>query len=274
MSPPPFYKDLTKAVSDLLTDDYSLKNTLKLKHTTPHKVAFTAENEHKGASGVAGKLQLKYAHKPSGFSLDKVVLGPDGGTSVECSLAGVAEGLKLTAKINDAIKGDVGTEFVGARMALKTEVNTELTKITSSATAAYDGVNAGGIVIAKLPGDKPAALSDYNAGLSYGGTGWFTAITTSNKMATYNVSASYAPAANLTTAVLASTTPESGAQTLTVGFKYQCNPATVLRAKMTSEGMVHAAMQNKCCEGVSVGVATEMNTKDMQPKFGFNCTLG
>ncbi|KAG5180109.1 voltage dependent anion channel [Tribonema minus] len=270
---PPFYKDLTKVVNDLLTDDFSLKRTVKVKHTTPHNVNFTIENEHKG-SAVAGKVQLKYAHKPSGFALDKVTIAQNGAKTVECSLAGLAPGLKLTAKVDDAIKGDVGAEYVGAGFAIKTDMDVEATKMVTSATAAYEGVNAGGIISAKLPGDKPAALSDYNAGVAYGGTGWFTALTTTNKMATYNLSATYAPAKNVTAVVLASLTPETGAQSVVVGTKYVCNPNTTLRAKATSDGMLHAAVQHKCTQGLIIGAATEVNAKDMQPKFGFNCTLG
>ncbi|CAN0446242.1 unnamed protein product, partial [Discosporangium mesarthrocarpum] len=50
-------------------DDYSLKRTLKIKHSTPHGLSVTTKNEHK--TGVVGTLEAKYAHKPSGVTVDK-----------------------------------------------------------------------------------------------------------------------------------------------------------------------------------------------------------
>jgi hypothetical protein len=273
MPAPPCYKDLTKVVDDLLNDDFSLKNTIKVKHSTPQAVNFTIENESKH-SGVAGKVSVKYAHRPSGFSLDKLSIGQDGSKSVECSVAGLAPGLKLTAKVDDIIRGDVGVEYFTPKFSFKSEIDSELSKVISSATMSYEGVNAGGIVKYKLPGEKVAAVKDYNVGVSYGGKGWFAALTTSEKMTTYNFSATYSPAKNITAALLASTTPETSAQSVDMGVKYVCNPKTTVRAKACSTGDVHAAVQHKCVQGLVVGMATKMNAKERQPKFGFNCTLG
>eukprot|EP00953_Heterococcus_sp_UTEX-ZZ885_P021138 11802-Heterococcus_DN1.PRE.2 len=88
---------LCAAATDLLTDDYGLKRTLKVKHTTPQGVTFTVENEHKKGT-VVGKITGKYVHKESGFALDKITLAPDGSKAVECALVNLADGLRLTAK--------------------------------------------------------------------------------------------------------------------------------------------------------------------------------
>jgi hypothetical protein len=90
---------LCAAATDLLTDDYGLKRTLKVKHTTPQGVTFTVENEHKKGN-VVGKITGKYVHKESGFALDKITLAPDGSKSVECALVNLADGLRLTAKVS------------------------------------------------------------------------------------------------------------------------------------------------------------------------------
>lgn len=55
--------------ADILSEDYSLKRTLKMKHTTPHGLTVTAKNEHK--KGVAGFLEAKYNHPKSGAGIDK-----------------------------------------------------------------------------------------------------------------------------------------------------------------------------------------------------------
>jgi hypothetical protein len=85
----------------------------------------------------------------------------------------------------------------------------------------------------KLPGDKPAAVKDYNVGLTYGQRGWITALTTSDKMSTFNLSAAYAPSSNVTGVAVAAVTPEKNTQLVTVGLKYACNPNTTMRAKVS-----------------------------------------
>jgi hypothetical protein len=48
--------------------------------------------------------------------------------------------------VDDAVKGDLGFEYVGANFALKTEMDIEASNVNSSATMAYEGVNAGGML--------------------------------------------------------------------------------------------------------------------------------
>ncbi|CAM9822931.1 unnamed protein product, partial [Choristocarpus tenellus] len=64
---------------DIQEDDYSLKRTLKVKHTTPNGVGVTTKNEHK--DGVVGTIEAKYAHKPSGVSIDKLTVREERGRS-------------------------------------------------------------------------------------------------------------------------------------------------------------------------------------------------
>jgi hypothetical protein len=58
-------------LADILEDDYGLKKTFKVKHSTPHGVGFTVENEHKKGA-ISGKISAKYAYKPWGLNFDKV----------------------------------------------------------------------------------------------------------------------------------------------------------------------------------------------------------
>ncbi len=53
-----------------------------------------------------------------------------------------------------------------------------MTSITSSVTTAFEGAVLGGMVAYKLPGDKPGAFTDVNAGLAFQGKKWCTAVST------------------------------------------------------------------------------------------------
>jgi hypothetical protein len=112
------------AATDLLTDDYGLKRTLKVKHTTPQGVTFTVENEHKKGT-VVGKITGKYVHKESGFALDKITLSPDGSKNVECALVNLADGLKLTAKVSSSTAVSLATYVLRAVVGIAALLNSK-----------------------------------------------------------------------------------------------------------------------------------------------------
>lgn len=55
--------------ADILNDDYSLKRTIKMKHTTPAGLTVTSKSEHQ--KGVNGALEAKFFHAQSGVMVDK-----------------------------------------------------------------------------------------------------------------------------------------------------------------------------------------------------------
>ncbi|CAM9242337.1 unnamed protein product, partial [Sphacelaria rigidula] len=54
----------------ILNDDYSLKRSLKVKHTTPHGLSVTTKNEHK--KGVSAAIEAKYFAPQAQISIDKL----------------------------------------------------------------------------------------------------------------------------------------------------------------------------------------------------------
>ena len=57
------------SLADILFDDYSLKRTLKMKHTTPDGLAVTSKSEHN--KGVSSGLEAKFFHEKSGITIDR-----------------------------------------------------------------------------------------------------------------------------------------------------------------------------------------------------------
>ncbi|CAM9516937.1 unnamed protein product [Chrysoparadoxa australica] len=271
---PPFFNNLTKSVNNILSDDYSLKRTLKVKHTTaPHKVGFTVEDEYKKGA-ISGKWTVKWAHPASGFSLDKVTMKADGTYAVESSITGLAPGLKLTSATDNDLKGVLGAEYTGANYASKASVDLAFSTVSASATFDVQGVNAGGSISYKLPGEKPPSVKDYNVGVSYGAKKWFGALSTADQMKTYKLSASYTPTKDVTGALVASATPEKNSQVVTAGVLFSCNPKTTMRAKVDSAGEIHGVVSQKCTSTMTVALTGAVNVKSMDPKFGIACTLG
>ncbi|CAM9936189.1 unnamed protein product, partial [Laminaria digitata] len=93
---------------DILNDDYSLKRTLKMKHTTPAGLTVTSKSEHQ--KGVNGALEAKFFHAKSGVMFDKAKLNPDGSMALEASRKDIAKDVKLSAKVSDMLKGEMSLE--------------------------------------------------------------------------------------------------------------------------------------------------------------------
>lgn len=273
-SPPLFFSDLDKVAKDIQKDDYNLKRSLKIKHVTPQGVSVTSDNEHtKG--GIASKLTFKYAHRPSGFALDKLEVKPDGKLYAETSIVGLSPGLKLIARADDKLKGDLAAEYVRPQVAARAEVDSDATKLKASATFAYEGAQFGGALAYHFPGEKAGQLSDYNVGVSYGRPQWLAALTTTNKLATYNASVVYQPVVDLKSSLVADVTPEKSLQNLSLGLLYNLNRDTNLRAKVDSAGKLTAAAAQRVADKVNVALTSQVDvSKDMKPDFGFTVTLG
>jgi hypothetical protein len=98
--------------------------------------------------------------------------------------------------------------------------------------------------------------------LSPGGKNYFASLTTGDMLKTFKVTASYSPMTDLTFAMLATANPEKTTQSLTVGTMYKCNPKTVMRTKVTSAGLISAAVSNQCAPKMTVTVGGEVSGQE------------
>ncbi|CAM9166070.1 unnamed protein product [Phaeothamnion confervicola] len=225
---PPLFADLAKPVTSLLDDDYSLKRLLKTKHTTPHGAAVTVENELKKGGGVAGKVSVKYMHKPWQLSCDKLTLKPDGATALETSYVGAMPGLKLLATVEAAAdlskkgKGDFGLEYATARYLARAEVDSDMTRVKSSATVSFEPFTLAGALTYKVPGEKQAVLSEYGAGVSAKRGAFFAALTTADKFGKYNAALLYTHSPAVSGALLASVVAQKGSEPRSVSRETSC----------------------------------------------------
>ncbi|CAN0230079.1 unnamed protein product [Ectocarpus sp. 6 AP-2014] len=268
-----FYNDLNKVARDILSDDYSLKRTLKMKHTTPHGVTVTAKSEH--SKGVNGALEAKFFHAKSGVSIDKAKLNPDGSMGLEASRRDVAKNVKLVAKVNDVLKGEVSMEHTVGKSSSRATLDVEGNWMRTSTCMAVGSsllVGAQGDFIVGAP--KDSALKTYSVGAATGGSRWGASLTCTNAMQTYNASGYYILQPNLVGSVMAVTTPEKSETSFEAGVRYQCNPKTTVRAKMNSNGLVQACAVNRCADKVAITVTAAAAKNDTTPKFGLLCALG
>lgn len=168
---PPKFKDLLKAPSDLLSDDFTSKKSIKFKLPTGG-ITFNAENEFKlsksgGVESIPGKITCKYAHKPSKVSVDKLEFKGD---TAKLELSYPFAGGKVKGKGDMQPGKDLGgsVEFdtcVGGASVLAA-LNLNKFKLDLSAVTGMKGLNVGAKVQADKSGIKarraragPAPLS-------------------------------------------------------------------------------------------------------------------
>ena len=144
---PPKFKDLLKAPSDLLGDDFTSKKAIKFK-LPAGGITFTAQNEFKLSGDkvdyVANKITGKYAHKPSKVSIDKLEFkGADRVLELSYPFAGgKVKGVvdQVKGKNNGSVSFDtcVGGASVLAKLAVGGAYKLDLSGVT-----AMKGLNVG-----------------------------------------------------------------------------------------------------------------------------------
>jgi hypothetical protein len=108
------YSDINKPSADLLEDDFSSKNILKIK-TKAGCVGVTSETERvKSAEdkvNLTSKISLKWKSPSGYFSIDKLSHSPEGSLGLETSLSNLAPNLKFIFKGSNKVTGRAGFEY-------------------------------------------------------------------------------------------------------------------------------------------------------------------
>mmetsp|Transcript_7409 Transcript_7409/g.9889 ORF Transcript_7409/g.9889 Transcript_7409/m.9889 type:complete len:284 (+) Transcript_7409:148-999(+) len=281
---PPKYGDFSKIVEDIFGDDYTSDQTLKVK-SKAGGLGFTVENTNKD-SGVAGKVSLKYGHKSSGLSVDKLQLKPNGDLALEASMDKLfADGVKgyykgglLGKKKGESVasldlKGKAGVDYKDKMVCSRAEVDVpDLNAVSLSAVVGYEDILVGASTKYSF---KDSGLADYNVALGYKQKDWFASLASEDKLSKFKAAAFWNPCPPANVGAMLTYKPEDGASTLAVGTTYVCNPTTTVRVKADSDGMIAAAFAQKCGKNMTLVGSTETKVQDLSSfKYGASVTLG
>jgi len=293
-----FWDDIEKTATDLLKDDYKYGHVLKMKQATPQGVTVTSESTfpcpfpsccesssscgggrgssttaatNDSCSEVSTKLTTKYSH-PSGFSVDKFQIDPNGAISTELGLSGVAPDLRFLLKTEASKKGELFLEFKQPHIAIKHSLDIlDFNTATLAGSVSSNGVLVGFNTSANL---STRALREYGLALSYRTPTAFLSLKTSNQLANFSVASRLSLRNNLTLVGQLDTTRDLGKKTFTLGCVVNYTPSTTLRAKVNSELVVTGALAHKVAKDVVVSGTVELDAKKTQHRGGICITLG
>jgi voltage-dependent anion channel protein 2 len=260
------FSDLAKAPKDLLNDDYTTKVSLKCKKNAG-PVAVTIDTTRGKDGSLSSKIGTKFSY--AGLSFDKVQLESCGGQTLETSLS-PAPGLKFSFKGSKG--GDLGCNYTSGNFIGTANLDVkDLSSVSSSACVGLaGGVSLGGDVSYSL---KNSGFSGFNVGAAYAKGPLFAAVTTSNKLATVNVSMMYKVNPDMT---IASSTTHSAAKTcdvVAVGGLYKSSLGD-LKAKVGSDKVVSACLIREVAPKVKVTASGSVIGSDFSTfKYGLGVSM-
>ena len=268
---PPKFKDLLKAPSDLLSDDFTSKKSIKFKLPTGG-ITFNAENEFKlsksgGVESIPGKITCKYAHKPSKVSVDKLEFKGD---TAKLELSYPFAGGKVKGKGDMQPGKDLGgsVEFdtcVGGASVLAA-LNLNKFKLDLSAVTGMKGLNVG----AKVQADK-SGIKGYDAGANYSVGSLMLGVTSADKFAAATCGLMYKVTPLLTLA-LTGTVPKND---FVLGGSFKASDTLSVKAKVGMDNVLEAVANTKIADALKVDIgATVPLTKPEDFKLGFLVNLG
>jgi len=277
----PIYADFDKAPKDLVSKDFDVdKYVLKIKSGGPKGLGFnTTLNFLDQFSKTSSKVAGDYSH-PSGFAVDKLEVD-NGKITSETSLTGVAPGLKLEYKgvVGDKKAGDSGALSFSYKVPSATltgEIDLIHYKdLKLSGVTNVAGVTAGAAATIGLPSsDGKAAnlLTDFSLGVAYAVPKSFFFSLRTKKLTDFKFGATYELQRNVSLGA----TVDYPSNAVTLGGVYKCNPDTVVKAKLDSEGKIAASVKQSLEKKASVTGAVSLNLKNIGggALFGVTASLG
>jgi hypothetical protein len=216
------------------------------------------------------KVSSKWAH-PSGFTLEKLEVGSNGAIATETSLVGAAPGLKLEFKGNDTNKGDLSLKYTPPAATITADVDAlNFSKASASVTSGFGNVTAGASADFNI---AKTALDKLNAGMKFSLPKLLDAYLTSKKTFT-EFSGGAAYVANKDVTVAADGTYAGSKFTGNLALMYKCNPATTMKVKASSAGVLNASVKHALQKKCSLVGAAEVPPGMSSVKFGLGITLG
>lgn len=249
------FSDFSKGPKDLLNDDYTSSISLKCKKPAG-PVTVTIETERAAGGALSSKIGTKFAY--AGFNVDKGQLKADGSRVLETSVK-PCPGCKVSFK---ASKGaDLCVDYTKGNFYATSVLDVlDTSKFTASASMVHpSGFAFGGATNYALAGNT--GFTAYDVGVKYSQGPLLASVTTSGKLATFNIGLLYKVNDELT---LASQTSHSSSKTcdvLAIGGLYKA-PFGNVKAKIGSNGMLSAALVREIAPKVTLKASGAVSTSD------------
>jgi len=269
------FEDFDEKASDIFTEDFDNKVSLKIKSCGPCTTTVTTNTSYDPKTSVlVPKISLKWPH-PSGFTLDKFELSSACRLTLESSLTGLAPGLKLEFKGNDSEKADLSATYNHAAATFTAEFDiNKLESAKASVNGGNGNITAGASVDFKI---AKAAVDSTNFEVGVGYTipkQAFVSFRAGKNFSNFSSLLTYN--ANKDTVLAAKVNHSTGSSSTCadVAVGYKCNPETYIKVKVSTGGVFSASVKQACDKKFTVVGSAEVPSDFNSFKWGVNATLG
>jgi voltage-dependent anion channel protein 2 len=252
---------------DLLTEDYTTKQTLKCKKNAG-PVAVTIETERGEGGALSSKIGTKFAYAK--FNVDKAQATANGGHVLETSLK-VAPNMKLSFK---AGKGaDLEIDYTQGNFYATGVLDVvEMSKFSTSACMSLpSGIKAGADATYGLSGKT--GLTGLNVGASYAKGPLFASVTSANKFSTVTLGAMYNVNSAITIASMTTHSSDKACDIGGIGGSYKADFGTI-KAKYSAGGVVSASLIKDIAPKVTLTASGTASISDFSTfKYGVGIVM-
>lgn len=251
-----------------MNDDYTSKVSLKCKKAAG-PVAVTIETEQDADGALASKIGTKFSYAK--FNVDKGQLKADGGRILETSLS-LSPDVKVTFKSGKG--ADLGVDYTKGNFYATgvLDVLGMSTVSTSACLGLGSGLTVGGDASFDLSGST--GLSGFNLGASYTKGPLFTSLTATSKLSQFNIGLLYTVNPSLSLASQTTHTSAKACDVLAIGGAYKLEDVGTIKAKMGSNGILHACFLREIAPKVTLTASGSLTPSDpvatFKPGFGIS----
>lgn len=250
------FSDFGKGPKDLLNDDYVSGVSLKAKKNAGITTV-TIETARSAGGALSSKIATKFNY--AGFSVDKGQLKADGSRVLETSVV-PCPGCKISFK---ADKGaDLCVDYTKGNLFFTSVLDVlDTSKFNASVSLAHPtcGFSAGGFTNYSLSGKS--GFTAYDLGIKYSQGPLIASVTTASKLSAINIGFLYKVNNDLSIASQTSHSSANSCNILAVGALYKA-PFGNVKAKIGSNGKVHAALLKEVAPKVMVKASGSVSTSD------------
>lgn len=268
--PFPVFKDFQKSASDLFTEDFDTKYSLKVKSPGPLGLVLTTNTQYDVSkeNKLVTKISAKYPHS-SGFTVEKFEIASNGAATTETSLVTTLPGLKLEFKGNDSDKGDLGLIYTHPLFTFTSELDAlNLAKASASISSGQEPISFGASADINL---AKSGLGPVSTNVAYKISNFELYLKTNKTFSEYSALARYFVNKDIT---LAGQAIYGKAWNFIFAGVYKCNPDTIMKLKASNSAGVALSIKQSLDKKFSItGVADVPITLD-SAKFGVTASLG